>query len=134
MGIMRKILLVIGVLIALLLSPVIIGAVIIWAVGLIVIQCLSLLIVQAVMVCNPSMRIKEADASIILILLRLIPIALEGGKSRLEKIVIVIAGIVGAILAIIDCWLLGEDYYWIPILVGVVLYFILTAVNSKRDK
>jgi hypothetical protein len=132
MEIVRKILLVIGVLIALLLSPMIIGVVTIWAVGLIVIQCLSLLIAQAVMACNPSMRIKEADAPIILTLLRLIPIALEGGKSRLEKIVIVIAGIVGAILAIIDCWLLG-DVYWIPILVGVVLYFILTGINSKRD-
>ena len=132
MEIVRKILLVIGVLIALLLSPMIIGVVTIWAVGLIVIQCLSLLIAQAVMACNPSMRIKEAETSIILTLLRLIPIALEGGKSRLEKIVIVIAGIVGAILAIIDCWLLG-DVYWIPILVGVVLYFILTGINSKRD-
>lgn len=132
MGFIRKILLVIGVLILLLLSPMIIGAVTMWAVGLIVVQCLSLLIAQAVMACNPSMRIKEADAPIILTLLRLIPIALEGGKSRLEKIVIVIAGIVGAILAIIDCWLLG-DVYWIPILVGVVLYFILTGINSKRD-
>lgn len=132
MEIVRKILLVIGVLIALLLSPMIIGVVTIWAVGLIVIQCLSLLIAQAVMACNPSMRIKEAETSIILTLLRLIPIALEGGKSRLEKIVIVIAGIIGAILAIIDCWLLG-DVYWIPILVGVVLYFILTGINSKRD-
>ena len=132
MGFIRKILLVIGVLILLLLSPMIIGAVTMWAVGLIVVQCLSLLIAQAVMACNPSMRIKEADTPIILTLLRLIPIALEGGKSRLEKIVIVIAGIVGAILAIIDCWLLG-DVYWIPILVGVVLYFILTGINSKRD-
>ena len=132
MEIIRKILLVIGVLILLLLSPMIIGAVTMWAVGLIVVQCLSLLIAQAVMACNPSMRIKEADAPIILTLLRLIPIALEGGKSRLEKIVIVIAGIVGTILAIIDCWLLG-DVYWIPILVGVVLYFILTGINSKRD-
>ena len=132
MGFIRKILLVIGVLILLLLSPMIIGAVTMWAVGLIVVQCLSLLIAQAVMACNPSMRIKEADAPIILTLLRLIPIALEGGKSRLEKIVIVIAGIVGTILAIIDCWLLG-DVYWIPILVGVVLYFILTGINSKRD-
>ena len=132
MEIVRKILLVIGVRIALLLSPMIIGVVTIWAVGLIVIQCLSLLIAQAVMACNPSMRIKEAETSIILTLLRLIPIALEGGKSRLEKIVIVIAGIIGAILAIIDCWLLG-DVYWIPILVGVVLYFILTGINSKRD-
>lgn len=132
MEIIRKILLVIGVLILLLLSPMIIGAVTMWAVGLIVVQCLSLLIAQAVMACNPSMRIKEADAPIILTLLRLIPIALEGGKSRLEKKVIVIAGIVGAILAIIDCWLLG-DVYWIPILVGVVLYFILTGINSKRD-
>ena len=132
MEIVRKILLVIGVLIAILLSPMIIGVVTIWAVGLIVIQCLSLLIAQAVMACNPSMRIKEAETSIILTLLRLIPIALEGGKSRLEKIVIVIAGIIGAILAIIDCWLLG-DVYWIPILVGVVLYFILTGINSKRD-
>lgn len=130
MEIIRKILLVIGVLI--LLSPMIIGAVTMWAVGLIVVQCLSLLIAQAVMACNPSMKIKEADAPIILTLLRLIPIALEGGKSRLEKIVIVIAGIVGAILAIIDCWLLG-DVYWIPILVGVVLYFILSGINSKRD-
>lgn len=132
MGFIRKILLVIGVLILLLLSPMIIGAVTMWAVGLIVVQCLSLLIAQAVMACNPSMRIKEADVPIIITLLRLIPIALEGGKSRLEKIVIVIAGIVGAILAIIDCWLLG-DVYWIPILVGVVLYFILTGINSKRD-
>lgn len=132
MEIVRKILLVIGVLIALLLSPMIIGAVTMWAVGLIIIQCLSLLIAQVVMVCNPSMRIKESDVSIILTLLRLIPIAIEGSKSRLEKIVIVIAGIVGAILAIIDCWLLG-DVYWIPILVGVVLYFILTGINSRRD-
>ena len=132
MEIVRKILLVIGVLIALLLSPMIIGAVTMWAVGLIIIQCLSLLIAQVVMVCNPSMRIKESDVPIILTLLRLIPIAIEGSKSRLEKIVIVIAGIVGAILAIIDCWLLG-DVYWIPILVGVVLYFILTGINSRRD-
>ena len=134
MEVVRKILYIIGGLALLALSPVLIGAVLIWTIGIIVCQCLSLLVAQVIMTFNPNMRIKESQTPILLVLLNLIPTLLRGTKSKHEKIVLVIAGIIGAILAVIDCWLLGEDYYWIPILVGILIYFLLNVIMKKKEK
>lgn len=134
MEVLRKILYIIGGLALFALSPVLIGAVLIWAVGIIVSQCLSLLVAQVIMTFNPDMRIKESHTPILLVLLNLIPTLIRESKSKHEKIILVLAGIIGAILTFIDCWLLGEDYYWIPILVGILIYFMLNVIIKKKEK
>ena len=135
MNIIKKILYFIGGLALFVLSPMILGAILTWAIGIVVSHCLSILLTQVIIICNPKIKIGKKHLPFLKILFNLIPSAImERSKSKLELIVIIIAGILGAALLALDIWLLGESLYWIPISVGILLYFIFENIIDNRGK
>lgn len=130
MDVFKKILLGLGGLFLLVLGPTILGVIIVWAIGVVVCNCIVLLIFEILQVIAPNIKFKNVSSSPLAMLLGFI---VSDSKSKFDIILFVVMGIVGTIVLYLDIWLLGESYFWIPIAVGGILYFIIKNINDKDE-
>ena len=130
MDVLKKILLGLGGLCLLVLGPTILGVIIVWAIGVVVCTCIVLLILEILQVIVPNIKLKNISSSPLSMLLGFI---MSDSKSKFDIVLFVVMGIVGVIVLYFDIWLLGESYFWIPIAVGGILYFILKNINDNDE-
>ena len=123
----------IGIIIAFAISPFVLGFVVVSTLGVVIVQCLTHLLGELLILFIPNKTMSEKSQYLFGILLNLFPKIMDFSETTTkEKIIIVIASIIGVALFYLNFKFLG-DFDWIPPVILIVLYLIIKNINQNKQ-
>ena len=122
-----------GIIIAFAISPFVLGFVVVSTLGVVIVQCLTNLLGELLILFIPNKTMSEKSQYLFGILLNLFPKIMDFSETTTkEKIIIVIASIIGVALFYLNFKFLG-DFDWIPPVILIVLYLIIKYINQNKQ-
>ena len=122
-----------GIIIAFAISPFVLGFVVVSTLGVVIVQCLTHLLGELLILFIPNKTMSEKPQYLFGILLNLFPKIMDFSETTTkEKIIIVIASIIGVALFYLNFKFLG-DFDWIPPVILIVFYLIIKYINQNKQ-